>query len=41
MTAAGITAGIERSLHLGERLAGRDLALRTSHQRDYSWVDEG
>jgi transcriptional regulator GlxA family with amidase domain len=41
VTAAGISAGIDMSLHLVERLAGRDLALRTAHQMDYSWVDEG
>jgi transcriptional regulator GlxA family with amidase domain len=41
VTAAGISAGIDMSLHLVERLAGRDLALRTAHQLDYSWIDEG
>lgn len=41
VTAAGISAGIDMSLHLVERLAGRDLALRTAHHMDYSWVDEG
>jgi len=41
VTAAGISAGIDMSLHLVERLAGRDLALRTAHQMDYSWIDEG
>ena len=39
-TAAGISAGIDMSLHLVERLAGRDLALRTARQMDYTWVEE-
>jgi transcriptional regulator GlxA family with amidase domain len=41
VTAAGISAGIDMSLHLVERLAGRDLALRTARQMDYFWNDEG
>jgi transcriptional regulator GlxA family with amidase domain len=40
VTAAGISAGIDMSLHLIERLAGRALALRTARQMDYSWVEE-
>ena len=41
VTAAGISAGIDMSLHLVERLAGRALALRTARQMEYFWVDEG
>jgi transcriptional regulator GlxA family with amidase domain len=40
VTAAGISAGIDMSLHLVERLADRELALRTARQMDYSWVEE-
>jgi len=38
-TSAGISAGIDLSLHLVERLAGRALALRTARQMDYAWTD--
>jgi transcriptional regulator GlxA family with amidase domain len=37
VTSAGISAGIDMSLHLVERLAGRQLALRTARQMDYDW----
>lgn len=37
ITSAGISAGIDMSLHLIERLAGRDLAQRTARQMDYPW----
>ncbi len=37
VTAAGISAGIDMSLHLVERLAGRDLALRTARQMEFYW----
>ena len=37
VTSGGISAGIDMSLHLVERLAGRDLALRTAHQMEYRW----
>ncbi len=37
VTSAGISAGIDMSLHLVERLAGRDLALRTARQMDFDW----
>lgn len=40
VTAAGISAGIDVSLHLVERLAGRDLALETARYMEYEW-DEG
>jgi transcriptional regulator GlxA family with amidase domain len=37
VTSAGISAGIDMSLHLVERLAGRELALRTARQMDFDW----
>jgi len=37
VTSAGISAGIDMSLHLVERLAGEALALRTARQMDYDW----
>lgn len=37
VTSAGISAGIDMSLHLVERLAGRDLALLTAQQMDFDW----
>jgi transcriptional regulator GlxA family with amidase domain len=37
VTSAGISAGIDMSLHLVARLAGEDLALRTAHQIEYKW----
>lgn len=36
-TSAGISAGIDLSLHLVERLAGRALAERTARQMDTPW----
>ncbi|MVT27905.1 DJ-1/PfpI family protein [Acidovorax citrulli] len=36
-TSAGISAGIDLSLHLVERLAGRALAGRTARQMDTPW----
>ncbi len=39
VTSAGISAGIDMSLHLVERLAGRDLALRTARQMDFDWTE--
>lgn len=39
VTSAGISAGIDMSLHLVERLAGRDLALRTARQMDFEWTE--
>jgi transcriptional regulator GlxA family with amidase domain len=41
VTSAVISAGIDMSLHLVERLAGRDLALRTARQMDYRWEENG
>lgn len=37
ITSAGISAGIDMSLHLVARLAGRPLADRTARQMDYDW----
>ena len=37
VTSAGISAGIDMSLHLVSRLAGEDLALRTARQMEYDW----
>jgi len=36
VTAAGISAGIDMSLHLVARLAGEDLAARTAHQMEFA-----
>jgi transcriptional regulator GlxA family with amidase domain len=36
-TAAGLSSGIAMSLHLVDRLAGRELAARTARQLDYDW----
>lgn len=40
VTSAGISAGIDMSLHLVQRLAGEALALRTARQMDYRWQRE-
>lgn len=37
VTSAGISAGIDMSLHLVSRLAGRELALRTARQMEFDW----
>lgn len=37
VTSAGISAGIDMSLHLVERLAGGELADATARQMDYRW----
>ncbi|MDO8412987.1 MAG: DJ-1/PfpI family protein [Gallionellaceae bacterium] len=39
VTSAGISAGIDMSLHLVERLAGRDLATRTARQMEFDWAE--
>ncbi len=36
-TSAGISAGIDMSLHLVARLEGEKLAVRTARQMDYAW----
>jgi transcriptional regulator GlxA family with amidase domain len=38
MTSAGISAGIDLSLHAVEQLAGRELAIRTARQMEFDWV---
>lgn len=38
VTSAGISAGIDMSLHLVERLHSRELALRTARQMEFDWV---
>ena len=39
VTSAGISAGIDMSLHLVVRLANRNLALLTARQMDYRWQE--
>ena len=39
VTSAGISAGIDMSLHLVERMADRALALRTAKQMDFEWKE--
>lgn len=39
VTSAGISAGIDMSLHLVERLVSRTLALETAKQMQYNWSD--
>ena len=40
VTSAGISAGIDMSLHLVARLAGAELARKTAHQMQYDWWDD-
>jgi transcriptional regulator GlxA family with amidase domain len=37
ITSAGISAGMDMSLHLVARLEGEELAIRTAHQMEYAW----
>jgi transcriptional regulator GlxA family with amidase domain len=37
VTAGGLSSGIAMALHLVDRFAGRDLALRTARQIEYNW----
>lgn len=37
VTSAGISAGLDMSLHLVARLEGEELAMRTARQMDYDW----
>ena len=39
VTSAGISAGIDMSLHLVERIAGRELASRTARQMEFDWTE--
>ena len=40
ITSAGISAGIEMSLHLITKLAGKELAIGTARQMQYTWNNE-
>ncbi len=37
ITSAGISAGVDMSLHIVSRLAGMDLARRTARQMEFDW----
>ncbi len=37
VTSGGLSSGIAMALHLVERFAGRDLAVRTARQIEYDW----
>ena len=39
VSSAGISAGIDMSLHLVERLAGRELAVATARQMEFDWTE--
>ena len=39
LTSAGISAGIDVSLHLVARLLGKETAEKTSAYMEYRWVD--
>lgn len=41
VTSAGISAGIDMSLHLVRRLTDGELATRTARQMDFAWEDRG
>lgn len=41
VTSAGISAGIDMSLHLVGRLKGIELAQKTARQMDYAWAMNG
>lgn len=40
VTSAGISAGIEMALHLVTKLAGKELAVKTARQMQYTWNNE-
>ncbi len=40
ITSAGISAGIDMSLHIVRRIAGEELAAATARQMDYRWQDQ-
>jgi transcriptional regulator GlxA family with amidase domain len=40
VTSGGLSSGIAMALHLVDRLAGRDLAVRTARQIEYDWDPE-
>lgn len=39
ITSGGISAGIDMSLHLVERLVGRELAIATARQLEFDWTE--
>lgn len=39
VTSGGISAGIDMSLHIVERIAGRALAERTARQMEFDWTE--
>jgi len=41
VTSAGISAGIDMSLHLVRRLTSEDLARDTARRMEYVWLDKG
>lgn len=41
VTSAGISAGIEMSLHLVARLENEELAIKTAHQMEFFWNPRG
>jgi transcriptional regulator GlxA family with amidase domain len=41
VSSAGISAGIDMSLHLVERLEGEDLAMSTARQMEFDWRNSG
>jgi transcriptional regulator GlxA family with amidase domain len=41
ITSAGISAGIDMSLHLVERLLGREMAEKTARMMEYRWNEDG
>lgn len=40
VTAAGVSAGIDMSLHLVERLSGREMAEHVAHYMEYRWNEQ-
>jgi len=41
VTSSGISAGIDMSLHLVERLIGHELAINTAKQMEFDWTQNG
>lgn len=39
LSSAGISAGMDMSLHLVERFAGRELAVATARQMEFDWTE--
>lgn len=39
VTSSGISAGLDMSLYLVARIAGREIALATARQMDYRWLE--